>query len=57
MSIKKDIQRYKNQLVARVDRIGLYENFGQKEIRQLKENYPQEGKEIERFDKWCMNYC
>jgi len=37
--IKRDISRYKAQLVAKCIKTGLYENFGQKEVRKLEDKY------------------
>jgi hypothetical protein len=46
---------------------GLYENFGQKEVRKLEDkfidcsDYSKEMNKnrrlIQMFDEWCMNYC
>ena len=61
--IIKDIAIAKARLTAKARRIGLWENFGQKEVDKLKEkhiglNYVT--REIyalfQDFDNWCMNF-
>lgn len=66
MTIKTDIARYKKSLIEKVKKKGLYENFGQEEVRKLKNKYPHLnwGDKIERlnddlildFDKWCRTF-
>ena len=61
--MKSDIARIKKQLIAKAKRKGLYENFGQKEVRKLKGKYPTGymGEErinmdaIQEFSNWAMN--
>jgi hypothetical protein len=62
--LKSDITRFKNQLIKRAKDKGLYENFGQNEVRKLKDKYTCGYTEEERinidlidnFNKWCMNF-
>lgn len=68
MSLVSDINRQKIRLVDKARRQGLYENFGQKEVQNLKDKYDYNtlvyGTEKERrqaqlinnFDNWCMNF-
>ncbi len=68
MSLVNDINRQKIRLADKTRRNGLYENFGEKEVRNLKDKYDYNtliyGTEIERkkaqliedFDNWCMNF-
>lgn len=61
-----EIQCQKQKLERRAKEHGLYENFGQKEVRQLRDkfvdvsDYNTEMKNIRqainRFDAWCMNF-
>lgn len=60
------INRAKSILIDRAEKDGLYENFGQNEVRAIKEkfidlsDYSTEmnviRSKIDRFDEWCMNY-
>ena len=60
------IQKRANQLKRKLDGKRVYENFGQKEVRQLEdfadiwnldyENRLKAGKIINDFNWWCMNY-
>jgi len=60
------IKRVKKQLMKKWDEKGGYENFGQKELRKMKDelNYnpygsPQErqiSKMLNTFNDWAMNY-
>lgn len=60
------INRAKTALIQTAKLHGLYENFGQKEVREIKDkfidisDYSQEmnnnRRKIEGFDNWCMNY-
>jgi len=66
--LKNDIQRKKDLLIKKARRTGLYENFGDKEERQIKEKYkyndlvfgaPEErekAKLISEFSDWCNNF-
>ena len=59
--IEKDIKHYKKQLIAKVKRKGIYENFGENEYRKLKDTYfdyyyTDTFKPIQDFSEWCGNY-
>ena len=66
MGIDIAIKRQKNKLVKIAKENGLYENFGQKEVRALEEKYIDISvytqdmnimrSSIQAFDEWCMNY-
>jgi len=61
--IKSNIERIKKQLIAKAKRKGLYENFGEAEVRKLKDKFPTGymGEErinmdaIDDFSNWAMN--
>lgn len=62
----KAVEKTKSQLVAKVQRRGLYENFGQNEVKKLQEkfinisSYTDEMNKarelIQDFNEWCMTY-
>ena len=60
----KKIENEKNKLIRKAKRSGLYENFGEKESRKLRDSiahidyYEEEEyrKLILVFDEWCQNY-
>ena len=66
--LQKDIQKTKSSLIRRVDRYGIYENFGQKEIRKLKDKYNysdmiygtqtqrNNAQLIDKLDDWASSY-
>ena len=64
--VRNAIQRRKTKLKKEVLKKGLYENFGQKEVRELEDKYldwsdysgdmNQVRDLILAFDEWCMNY-
>ena len=64
--VSGEIKKYKKQLEAKWKSKGGYENFGQKEVRKLRDkyidrsDYSDEMKQIENtillFDEWAMNY-
>lgn len=66
MTLTADINQTRKKLIAKAKRKGLYENFGQDEVRALKEkhidlsDYSQEMNakrdQLQAFDNWCMNY-
>ena len=67
MTIEKEIQNYKDRLIRKAKRSGLWENFGQEEVNVLESKYSecQYSREdadkkiwqaIRAFDTWCMNY-
>lgn len=66
MKIETAIKKEKSKLIAKAKAKGLYENFGQKEVRKLEDkfidisDYGQEmnynRNQISGFDEWCMNF-
>ena len=65
-ALQKDIKRIK----AKLQMQEIYENFGQKEYRDLETKYSPYSnfdisiderndmfRELEQFNNWCMNYC
>jgi hypothetical protein len=62
MSMASDINRYKRQLITRYSKAGIYENFGQKEVRKLTDKYGidytfrRTTQPIDDFNNWCMNF-
>jgi len=59
--IKKDIEKFKNKLIAKARKSGIYENFGQKEVSKLKDKYSdcfytESWDLIINFDNWCMDF-
>jgi len=67
MNIDKALTKEQNKLIKIAKTKGLYENFGQKEVRKLEDkfidcsDYSEEMNKnrrlIQMFDEWCMNYC
>jgi hypothetical protein len=63
--LEKEIEKTKNSLLIKAKKNGLYENFGEVEIRKLKDkfinfsNYTREMNMIRNlidgFDYWCGN--
>lgn len=63
----KAITKEQNKLISLAKTKGLYENFGQKEVRKLEDKFidtssytnemNQKRNAIQIFDEWCMNYC
>lgn len=66
--LSKDIKRCKDKLIKKAKRIGLWENFGQEDVRRLHTEYdhmtmvygtPKEramASEIQNFNYWCMEF-
>jgi hypothetical protein len=54
-NIHSDIERYKKQLITKAKSKGLYENFGQNEVRKLEDKYGYTN-EVRSFDDWAMNF-
>lgn len=60
------IDRAKKMLIKRVEKKGIYENFGQREVREIADafinisSYTDEENskrdKLKSFDKWCMHY-
>ncbi len=67
-SVMGAIEKVKKALIQKAKSKGIYENFGEKEVRMLKDKFdynslvygsPDERKIatlIDNFDEWCMNY-
>ena len=66
MNLKAAISKSRKQLENKAKKNGIYENFGQKEVRKLEDKYinSSDYSEImntnrtmlQNFDTWCMNY-
>ena len=63
ITIKKAIKDFKERLIRKAKRIGIWENFGQEEVNILMNDfsdyqYKHDGtwQQIVRFDNWCMNF-
>ena len=60
-ALQRDIKKQKAKLKAKAMKKGLYENFGQKEVRDLEDKHADGtfGKigAIQEFEIWCMDYC
>ena len=66
MNIDIALTREQNKLIKVAKSKGLYENFGQKEVRALEDKYidlsdyseamNKNRRLIQMFDEWCMNY-
>lgn len=63
MTLREDIQKAKEELKEKARREGMWENFGQKKVRELKGKYDyaaygftEMNRLIDRFEEWCMNY-
>ena len=54
-SITSEIQKMKSNLISKAKKNGLYENFGQKEVRVLEDKYGYTS-EVASFDNWVMNF-
>jgi len=62
----KHIEEFKQKMILKAKKKGLYENFGQDEIRKLKDKYQynpygspkerEDAKHIDALEMWCMNY-
>ena len=64
--INKTINTYKKKLIAKVEKSGIYENFGEDEIRKLEDKFIDSSDYsskmcnmrslIRDFSDWAMNY-
>ena len=59
--LNRDIERTKKKLINKARKNGLWENFGQKEVRKLMDIYSEYANALIRdiiqdFDNWCMNF-
>ena len=50
-----DIEKSKKKLIRKAQVRGLYENFGQKEVRTLEDKYGRT-ENIKQFDNWASNF-
>lgn len=50
-----DINKFKKQLISKAKSKGLYENFGQAEVRKLEDKYGYTNN-VKEFDNWAMNF-
>ena len=61
-TLLNDINKAKQRLIKQYHKRGLSENFGQNEVRKLRDNYgtdytwQRKTQPIDDFDKWCMNF-
>ena len=53
--MQKEIDKAKQSLINKAKSKGLYENFGQKEVRKLQDKFGYT-KEVAEFDEWASNY-
>jgi len=53
--VDSEIAKYKKQLINKAKTKGLYENFGQSEVRKLEDKYGYTN-EVREFDNWVMNF-
>jgi len=60
--LRKDIAKVKGRLIKKVEKRGIYEDFGQKEYRELLKKYSQYqyygeiARELNEFEEWIENY-
>jgi len=62
-NLRSDIRKYKIKLIGQAKSKGLYENFGQKELRKLNDKYGEyiyQSREVNNllfgFGEWAMSY-
>lgn len=61
MSLNTDITRIRTQLIKKAKTHGLWENFGQNEVKKLSDKYGKDQRhggllsEIALFNEWCIN--
>ena len=61
IEIKKDVQKAKKRLIAKAKKKGIWEDFGQKEVRELRDKWSHQAftKQydiLHRFCDWCINF-
>ncbi len=63
MTVDKAIENYKQRLIRKAKRMGLWENFGQEEVGLLEDTYSEYQytnlgvwAKIRAFDEWCQTY-
>jgi hypothetical protein len=54
-NVVRDVASEKKKLIIEAKKKGIYENFGQTEVRKLQDRYGYT-KEVEEFDNWAMNF-
>lgn len=64
--LSTSITRARNMLIKKVNKTGIYENFGQEELRYIKDkfidfsDYSEEMNKkrlmLDSFEYWCSNY-
>lgn len=54
-ALETAIEKAKKSLIAKANKKGIYENFGQKERQELESKFGYV-KEVADFDEWCENY-
>lgn len=64
--IETAIKRAKKKLKNEASENGLYENFGQKEVREIEDTFidnsdytkemNQKREKLEQFEEWCLTY-
>lgn len=65
-TVDKAIKMAKEMLIDKADEMGIYENFGQEEIRNIKDKFVditdftedmmKVRNQIDAFEDWCMTY-
>lgn len=65
-TLQNAINQAKRKLIAKAKQSGVYENFGQNEVRKLEDKFldssvyteemNQKRNMINEFDEWAMNY-
>ena len=55
---ERAIAKAQTQLILKAKSKGLWENFGQKEVRKIKDKHDtiENWKTIQKFNEWCYNY-
>jgi hypothetical protein len=64
--IDKTINKMKKELIEKAKKRGLYENFGQNEVRKIRDKFDDPSDysskmmkvraKIDNFDEWCSTY-
>lgn len=55
MTAQSEINKIKKRLTSKAESKGLWEDFGQKEHRKLKDKYGS-SREVDSFFNWAINY-
>lgn len=55
-ALETAIEKAKKSLIAKANKKGIYENFGQKEARKLADDFGGYNQEVVDFENWCENY-